>query len=322
MHPLARALFSSWEWRPEVLVVIVPMSMLYVWGWRRLRQQSVNHKLANWPRLASYLGGMVIVEIALMSPIDRLGGQLFFMHMIQHMLFMMFAAPLLWLAEPFPIALWGLPGPMRHSIGSFFTRDSAFRRGLAAATSPGVSWLIFITIYLGWHDSTFYNAALYHEWIHNIQHLTFFGASLLYWWPIVGAAPHIHSHFPAWAKLPYLIGTVPPNMFVGVSIAFASDVRYSYYESVPRFWGFTVMQDQQISGAIMWIPGSMMFIMVALFIIALMFSKEKTQPGPVSATWDADYAMIAPGLEHRVIQNRWRNAAEVSLPTSRDHNEE
>lgn len=312
MHPLTRALLSSWEWRPEILVVIVPMGVLYLLGWRRLRRQSTYHKLANRWRLASYLSGLAIIALSLMSPIDRLGGQLFFMHMIQHMLFMMFAAPLLWFAEPFPIALWGLPTRARHAVSGLFMRDSAFRRALAFVTSPGATWLIFITIYLGWHDSHAYNAALYHEWVHNIQHITFFGASMLYWWPVIGAAPHIHSRFPGWAKLPYLIGAIPPNMFVGISIAFATDVRYSYYESVPRFWGLTVMQDQQLGGAIMWIPGSMMFIIAALIVLAGLFSKEKTQPGPVGPDWDADEAMIAPGLEDRVIQNRWREVEQTS----------
>jgi cytochrome c oxidase assembly factor CtaG len=309
MHPLARALLSSWELRPDILAVIVPLGVLYFLGWRRLRRQSVQRKLATGLRLASYLSGLGIIAISLMSPIDRLGGQLFFMHMIQHMLFMMLAAPLLWLAEPFPIVLWGLPAGARHSVSSLFMRDALFRRALARVTAPGASWLLFITIYLGWHDSNAYNAALYYDWVHDLQHITFFAAAILYWWPVIGAAPHIHARFPGWAKLPYLIGTVPPNMFVGVSIAFASQVRYSYYESVPRFWGFTAMQDQQISGAIMWIPGSMMFIMAALIVLAGLFSKEKSRPGPVRADWDTEDAMIAPGLEDRIIQNRWRKAA-------------
>jgi cytochrome c oxidase assembly factor CtaG len=319
MHPLTRALLSAWEVRPDVLLVVLTLGTLYFLGWRRLRRQSAHPKLATGLRLASYFSGLGIIALSLMSPIDRLGSQLFFMHMIQHMLFMMFAAPLLWLAEPFPIVLWALPGKARHSVGSLFTRDSAFRRLLAKATAPGATWLIFISIYLGWHDPNAYNAALYHDWVHDLQHLTFFGAAMLYWWPVIGAAPHIHSHFPEWAKLPYLIATVPPNMFIGVSIAFATDVRYSYYESIPRFWGFTVMQDQQISGAIMWIPGSMMFIMAALIVLGRLFIKEKARPGAVSPTWDAEELMIAPGLEDRVSQNRWREAArhssDLSQPT-------
>jgi putative membrane protein len=176
---------------------------------------------------------------------------------------------------------------------------------LDKAASPGVTWLVFITVYIGWHDSTAYNTALIYSWVHDIQHITFFGAALLYWWPIVGAAPRVHGQFPGWGKLAYLIGTIPPNMFIGVSIAFASEVLYSYYLSVPRIWGVTVMQDQQLSGAIMWIPGSMMFLVAALIILARMFGREK-RPEDLERAWDNEATMIAPGLEDRVVQNRWR----------------
>ncbi|MCC6166814.1 MAG: cytochrome c oxidase assembly protein [Caldilineaceae bacterium] len=308
MHPLAQALLSTWEWRLEILVVLVPLGVMYTLGWRRLRQQSSYRKLATWPRLAAYLGGLVVLAISLLSPIDRLGSQLFFMHMLQHMLSIMIAAPLLWLGEPFPIMLWAMPAPLRLWVAGLFARRSPFRRAFAAATRPGVTWLVFITVYLGWHDANAYNAALYYRWVHDIQHITFFLAAMLYWWPVVGAAPHIHGRFPGWARMAYLLATVPPNMLVGVSIAFASHVIYTYYLSVPRIWGFTALQDQMISGAIMWIPGSMMFIMVALLILALLF-REKGQPLPgAPADWDSDEAMIAPGLEHRVVQNRWRKA--------------
>ena len=313
MHPLARAMLSSWEFRPDVLIVLVSLGTLYFVGWRRVRRQSMHHKLANGPRLASYLSGLGIIALALMSPIDRLGGQLFFMHMVQHLLTMMIAAPLLWLAEPFPIGLWALQTRQRHSVGALFMHDSAFRRGLATVTAPGVSWLVFITIYIGWHDPNAYNAALQYSWIHDIQHLTFFGASMLFWWPVIGAAPHIHGRFPGWAKLPFLIGVIPPNMFLGVSIAFSTNVRYTYYESIPRIWGFTIMQDQQLAGAIMWIAGSMMLIMAALVVLGLMFINEKSRPGPINADWDSEQAMIAPGLEGRVIQNRWRRVTQPSL---------
>ncbi len=308
MHPLTRALLSAWEWRPEVLAVLIPLGVMYTLGWRRLRRQSLYRKLATRPRLAAYLGGLVMLAISLMSPIDRLGSQLFFMHMLQHLLSIMIAAPLLWLAEPFPIMLWSLPAGLRRRMAGLFARRSPFRHALAAATRPGVTWLVFITIYLGWHDANAYNAALYYPWVHDIQHITFFLAAMLYWWPVVGAAPHIHKRFPGWGKMAYLLATVPPNMLVGVSIAFASKVIYTYYLSVPRIWGFTALQDQMLSGAIMWIPGSMMFIMVALLILALQF-REKDQPLPGAPEgWDTDEAMIAPGLEHRVVQNRFRKA--------------
>lgn len=314
MHPLARALLSSWELRLEVLIVIVPLGVLYLVGWRRLRRLSAQHKLANGWRLASYLGGLGIIAIALMSPIDRLGGQLFFMHMVQHMMLMMLAAPLLLLADPFPFFVWSLPVYLRPPVARLFERDSIFRRLLAKATQPGVAWLIFITIYLGWHDANAYNAALYYDWVHNIQHITFFLASLIYWWPVIGCAPHIHPRFPAWGKLAYLIGTIPPNMFIGVSIAFSSTIIYTYYLTVPRVLSFTALQDQQLAGAIMWIQGSEMYIATALIVLARLFiTKDKDMP--IDRSWDSEEVMIAPGLEDRASQNRWHKA---SRPSSTD----
>jgi len=315
MHPLARALLSSWEWRPEVLVVIVPLGMLYFVGWWRVRHLSAHQKLANRWRLASYEGGLGIIALALCSPIDRLGGQLFFMHMVQHMLMIMFAAPMLLMAEPFPIFLWSLPLTLRLAVARLFERDSLFRRGLAKATQPGAAWLIFITVYLGWHDPNAYDAALTYEWLHDIEHITFFLAALIYWWPIVGCAPHIHPRFPVWGKLAYLIGTIPPNMAIGVSIAFASQVMYPYYLGAPRIWRFTAMEDQQLAGAIMWIQGSEMYIMITLFVLGRMFL-VKGKERPLDRTWDSEEAMIAPGLEDRVNQNRWRRLASSSAPSS------
>lgn len=311
MHPLMRGLLSAWEWRPEVLVILVPLGVMYFVGWRRLRRHSTHGKLANGWRLASYEGGLGVIALALMSPIDRLGGQLFFMHMIQHMLVIMFAAPMMLLAEPFPMFLWSLPKNMRAPVARLFEGDSLFRRLLTRATTPLVAWLAFLTIFLGWHDPNAYNAALYHEWVHNVQHVSFILAALLYWWPIVGCAPHIHPRFPIWGKLIYLIGSIPPNMAVGISIAFATDVIYTYYLSVPRVWSFTALQDQQLSGAIMWIQGSEMYITVALFLMGRHFMTEG-KGKPIDRSWDSEEIMIAPGLEDRVIQNRWRKSAKAS----------
>jgi cytochrome c oxidase assembly factor CtaG len=179
---------------------------------------------------------------------------------------------------------------------------------LAWATRPLAAWLIFLTIYLGWHDPHAYDAALTYGWLHNIEHITFFMAALIWWWPIIDCAPHIHSHFPVWGKLAYVIGTIPPNMAIGVSIAFASEILYPYYLSAPRIWRFTAMEDQELAGAIMWIQGSEMYIMIALFILGRLFL-AKGKERPLDRTWDNEEAMIAPGLEDRVSQNRWRKAS-------------
>ena len=308
MDPVLSALLLSWDWRAEVIVVLVAAGSLYTRGWWRLRRRQRGRALpggrrpgatqplaAGW-RLAAYLGGLAVLGIALMSPIDVLGGQLFFMHMIQHVLMIMIAPPLLLIANPLPFFLWALPTRARYAAGRLLSRESAFRRGLRSATAPGLVWMAFVAVYLGWHDPNLYNAALESELIHDVEHITFFGAAMLFWWPAVGAGPRLRSTSRG-VRLVFLLLSVPVNMAAGVTIAFASQPIYTYYTTVPRVWGITVMQDQMISGVIMWIPGSMMYLMAALLLIARVVQNEADKEPLPETEWDTRDAMIAPGWE-------------------------
>lgn len=279
MHPLIGGLLSPWEFRPEVLLPVLVMGTLYVAGWLRVRRKLASrgkgHKLASRWRLAAYLGGLASLLLALLSPIDVLGGQLLIMHMVQHKILVMAAAPLLWLGDPFPIVLWALPSSLRHAVGSLFTRDTWFRRGLTAATQPAICWLVFVFVYIGWHDPSLYDLALRVPWVHNLEHVTFFLAAMLFWWPVVNSAPHLHKPLPYWVRIIYLIAFVPPNAITGVSIATATDVIYPHYATVPHIWGFTALEDQAWGGAIMWIWSSEMMIQAAVIMLGVSFYQEK-----------------------------------------------
>ncbi len=316
MHPLLRALFSAWDWRLDVSVVLLTFAILYTTGWWRLRRLG-KRKLANRKRLVAYWGGLITLAIALMSPVDPLGGQLFFMHMLQHMTTIMVSAPLLWLGAPFPFLLWGLPPTVRKRVGGLFAQGSPVHAGLQLITQPAFVWLMFIVVYAGWHDPNLYNLALWYGWVHDLQHLTFFATAMLFWWLVIGAAPHINRP-PIWGRLVMVVGVIPINMAIGVVIATSSEVLYSYYASVPRIWGFTLLADQSIAGVIMWTSGSEMLVLAIIFLIAgAMRGTDKKPPAPVTG-WDRDAAMIAPGLEHRALQNKWQRLKAASLHPSSD----
>ena len=154
MHPLLQALFGAWEWRPVVGIISAAAGLDLRDGLVAAASQArAESRLASVPRLMTYLVGMFVLAAALMSPVDRLGPQLFLMHMIQHLLSIMVAAPLLCLAEPFPIGLWGLPQPLRRRVARLFMNDSVMRQALRLVTQPAIMWLAFIFILLGWHDA-------------------------------------------------------------------------------------------------------------------------------------------------------------------------
>ncbi len=273
MDPVTRAILVSWSWRPEVGLPLLTLGALFVVGWRRLRRLDragrPHPQLGQRWRLISYGAGLLALVLALLSPIDLLSGQLFFMHMIQHMLLVMVAPPLLWLANPMPVLVWGLPLRLRRLAGrQLFGQHASLRRWLTPLTRPVGVWLVYFFILWGWHDPGAYNAALRDDLVHDLEHLTFFGSAMLLWWHIIGAGPRWHKRFSYLGRTAYSLASVPGNMILGVAIALAETPIYTYYLSVPRVWAVSVLTDQQISGIIMWIPGSMMHLIAAIVLIA------------------------------------------------------
>lgn len=305
MDDLTRALLLSWSFRLDVMLSLIILASLQILGWRRLRRRG-GRRFANGWRLASYLSGLVLLGIALQSPLDVLGNQLFLVHMLQHMVIMMFAAPLLVLANPFATFLWALPGQWRKKVGGWFQPNHPLYRTLATLTGPGVVWMIFVGVYIGWHDPNAYNLALRNEFVHDIEHVTFFAVSMLFWWRVIGAGPQIGKRMSLLMRAAFAVSAVPPNMLVGVAIAFADQPIYTYYTGVPRLYGISVMDDQTWSGLIMWIPGSMMFILAAIVLIGVLLNSDK-RPIPADST-GAPAKKASADLENRIAQAKWRQA--------------
>ncbi len=276
-------------------ISLVLLGSLHILGWRNLRRRG-RARFANGWRLASYLSGLLILAIALMSPIDVLSSQLFLMHMIQHLLLMMVAAPLLMLADPFPTFLWALPRVWRVRIGSWFQPNHPLYRTLAQVLNPGISWIIFITVYLGWHDPTLYSLALGVDFVHDVEHITFFSVALLFWWRIIGAGPQIGKRLPPLVRAAYAISLIPPNMLAGVAITFATSPIYTHYTQIPRIFGISVMDDQVWAGLIMWIPGSMMYIVAAILLFGIQMNRTSRVEGKMT---NRDAMVTSVDREHR-----------------------
>jgi putative membrane protein len=301
MNPILRATLTSWDLRVEVILILATAGILYTLGWWRLRKRTrLRNSRTRWQlgarrRLAFYLGGLILLAIALMSPIDVLGAQLFTMHMVQHVLLVMVIPPLILLANPLPFVLWGMPGQARLKAGRWLGRKARLRQVLLRITGPGWVWLIFVIIYWGWHDPAVYVLALENGFIHDLEHITFFLISMLYWWHIINAGPRIHRQLPPLARIGYLLAAIPPTMLAGIAIAFATQPIYSYYEALPRIWGLSALDDQRIAGVIMWVPGSMMYMMAILILANRWLQTEARKPSLPEKTWATDEALTAPG---------------------------
>ncbi len=273
MQELLKAVFASWTWRPEVLLVVVALGGAYTSGWRSLRRRGHQRLARSW-RLALYLAGLAALVLALLSPIHHLASLLLTAHMVQHLLLTMVAAPLLLLGNPFPVCLWGLPRTVRRPVGRLLSRDTTLRKVLWALTLMPVAWLCYVGTLWIWHTPAVYDAALRHHLLHDLEHVAFFGTALLFWWPIIEPAPRLHARLPLGFVILYLGMALGQNTLLGASIALPERVLYSYYDSPPRLFGLSPLDDQAFAGSLMWTSGHM-YLLPILLVVAKRLGDEE-----------------------------------------------
>jgi putative copper resistance protein D len=231
----------AWSLDPLPWAGVALAAGAYLWGVRRLSASSARSPHPGW-RTASFMAGLAAILVALASPIEAYEGVLFSVHMLQHMLLELVAAPLLLLGAPVTLAL---------RVASPAVRSGLLRvlhsRVLAVISFPLLGWLAFAAVNWGWHFSSLYDQALENVALHYFQHATFLAAALLFWWPIVGADP-ARWRLPYPVRLFYLFLAMPQNSFLGVALMGASTVLYPHYLSNLREWGPTALADQSLGG--------------------------------------------------------------------------
>jgi putative membrane protein len=250
----------TWSFEPEVVIPLLVVSVLFVVGTIRRRHRS------DWSRwqFASFIAGWLTLAIALVSPVHKLGSLLFSVHMTQHELLMIVAAPLLVLSRPLLWFLWALPKRWRESGGAFFKR-----RRIAAVwsvmTLPLFVWLLHGSTLWAWHIPFLYDASVELDWVHALQHTTFLFTALLFWWTLVHGR---HGRLGYGVAFIYVFTTAVHTSILGALMTFTNQVWYRIYEGRTLEFHLTAMEDQQLGGLIMWIPAGLVFIILGLWMLA------------------------------------------------------
>lgn len=300
---------STAIWRIVVALLLLLLGWRYVRGWRRLH--AFQPQLANKTRLTVFGVSLVALTVSLISPLETWSHYLLVARSTQKVLLCMIAAPLFWLACPFHFTWWGLPSGLRQRTTHLFLPHSRFRRLLQSVTQPGFTWLLFVSTFLSWHDPSLVNFIMPHPWGHRAALIVLLGAALLFWWHIVDTGPRIHRRFPDWVRFACLLGVEIPNIASGITLAFQTRPLYSYYAAMngltPPALHLAILDDQTISGGIIWVFGSLAYFSSAVLVLNKIFQDHGgNSPQPIP-NWDSDERMIAPGLEHRLVEKRWRD---------------
>ena len=284
MSPVAQAMLRSWDLDPMLWLPLAVMGCLYIRGWRHLHARVPDTFTRR--HLACYLSGLLILWIAVASPLDALGSLLLSAHMGQHLLMMMIAPPLILLGAPGLPLLMGLPDTIRRSWLAPFLAWSPCRSFFRTLVHPMVGWSLFLIATIAWHVPALYEAGLRQPGWHLLEHLTFIVTAVLFWWPVIQPYP-TQAWWPRWAMIPYLLAADLFNTLFSAFFCFYESPIYSTYATAPRITSLDVMRDQALAGAIMWVPGSIIFLVPVAVILKNLLSprlvrlsvhREKTTP--------------------------------------------
>jgi cytochrome c oxidase assembly factor CtaG len=263
MSPVLHAALASWSVPGIPTLAILITALVYLRGWYLLRCAGFP-LLPAW-RVWTFLAGLFALWVALAGPMDVFNSWLLTAHMTQHMVLMMIAPPLLLLGNPLIPVVRGLPVvAAREFAGPFLNWTPAQRLG-RLLTHPVFALLVMGVVMLGWHIPALYELAVGSPVWHQIEHTCFLVASLIFWWPVIEPWPS-HSRWPRWAMVPYLVVADLQNTILSATLVFADRVLYPSYADAPAVFALSAQQDQAAAGAIMWVIGSLAFLVPAMLI--------------------------------------------------------
>jgi putative membrane protein len=258
-HPedeaLPQSLWQAWSWEPAIVLALATTGALYAAGWLRMRRAGAQRSVPAWQGLC-FAAGWLSLVIALLSPVHRLGEFSLAMHMVQHELLMVVAAPLLVLGRPLLVFLWAFPQSTRERMGAFF------RRGVPAAmwaalSAPVAVWLLHGLALWIWHTPVLYSAALHSEWTHAAQHSAFLFTALLFWWTLLHGR---YGRLGYGAALVFVFTTAMHSGALGALLTLAPRVAYPDYTRT--VFGMSPLEDQQLAGLIMWVPAGVILVTI------------------------------------------------------------
>jgi cytochrome c oxidase assembly factor CtaG len=249
---------ASWSLEPGVLAGTALLGGLYVVRWRRVR--------AGIGRLLAFVAGLCVVLAALVSPVDRLGEQLFVMHMVQHVL-VLDVAPIL--------LILGLTKVLLRPVTR---RVRRLERAAGPLAHPAAAVGLYVATMWTWHIPALYDGALRVPLLHVLEHMTFAAAGGLYWWHLLSP---IRSRLRMGAMGPalYMVTTKVMVGVLGIALAFAPETLYDYYARQPHYWGLSPQDDQAAAGVVMALEQSLIMgaALAVLFVRGLAESERREQ---------------------------------------------
>lgn len=277
--PNPHDLWSAWSYEPIVIALLLISGAAFVFGALRLRARAGRWPVRFGGSAILFAAGWVVLAISLVSPLHALGSALFSAHMAQHELMMVVAAPLLVAGRPLVPALWSLPETGRLSVRRL-VQSRPVRMFWKFVSRPLIAWLVHAVAIWVWHIPALYGLAVQSELAHTAQHASFLLTALLFWWTTIPVSENRRNA----ASLFSLFGTAVHTSILGALLTFSDASWYPVYQSSSAAWQISALEDQQLGGLIMWIPGGITYLVVALLAAARLLREP-------AGSWNASTAV-------------------------------
>jgi putative membrane protein len=271
----AGQVMSQWSFEPLVVSLLLASGALYALGVARLWRHAGRGRGVSVLQAWAFVAGWLSLVVALVSPLDALGARLFSAHMVQHEILMLIAAPLLVLGRPLAAWAWALPQRQARAIGGFF-HSRAWSGFWSVLTDPLAAWSLHAIALWAWHVPSFFEAALRDEGWHTLQHASFLGTALLFWWAMLGADARARQR--SGMALVYLFTTMLHTGALGALLTLAPTPWYPDYAATAGSLGFDPVEDQQLGGLVMWVPGSVAYLVAGLWLVARLLNRKLANP--------------------------------------------
>lgn len=257
----------TWNWNPLIAIILLLPTWAYMHGVMQLWKRQTGTGVAQW-QVAAYVLGIFSLFVALVSPVDTLGEQLLSVHMIQHLLLTLVAPPLLVIGTPPTIFLWIFPLSIRRQLGRQGMPGTPLHILWHFFTHPLMAWMFYAAALWLWHVPALYQVAVVDATVHWLEHTSFFGTAVLFWYAIFSRP---RSHYFGGALM--IFTSALHSSALGALMTLSNSVWYPIYIDRAPAWGISPLEDQQLAGLIMWIPGGIVYLIVTLILLGVGLQK-------------------------------------------------
>jgi cytochrome c oxidase assembly factor CtaG len=258
--PTSADLAADWTFRPLVVALLAIAAAGYLWGVVRVARR---HPARRWPlaRTGSFLAGLGVVAVALLSAIEHYGTTFFWIHMAQHLLLIMVAPALIIHGRPLILALHATRNPWHTRI-----KKTLRSRPVTAVTHPLIAFALYTAVVVGTHLTSFNNVAITHRWAAAGEQVAYLACGYLYLLSGFGEEP-IRWRLSHPAKMLVLVLSMSVDTFTGITLLMAGSNPWPAYAAQHHTWGPDLLTDVHYGGAVMWVGGDT--IMIGLILTAL-----------------------------------------------------